>query len=86
MKTLNTSELTDFSIMLSDLTGKGLEVSHFTYTELGTFGIRYTLDGKQVFAGPYRSKSRISCPKDVADAVASIVLNKKLHSGVVLLP
>lgn len=86
MKTLDNTELTDFSTLLSKLTGKGLSVSHVTYSKLGTFGVEYTLNGKKVFAGPYRSKDRISSPKDIADAVASIILNKKLQNGVFLLP
>lgn len=86
MKTLDITELTDFSTLISSITGKGLTVSHLTYTELGTFGVEYTLNGKKTFAGPYRSKDRISCPKDIADAVACIILNKKLQKGVFLLP
>lgn len=86
MKTLNNTELTDFTTLVSCLTGKGLTVSHLTYTELGTFGVEYTLNGKKTFAGPYRSKDRISSPKDIADAVASIILNRKLQDGVILLP
>jgi hypothetical protein len=86
MKTLDNTELTDFSMLLRNMTGKGLTVSRVTYSKLGTFGVEYTLNGKKVFAGPYRSKDQISNPKDIADAVASIVLNKKLQNGVFLLP
>jgi len=86
MKTLDNTELTDFTLMISSLTGVGLTVSHLTYNELGTFGLEYTLDGKKTFAGPYKSKDRISSPQDIADTVASIILKKKLQNGVVLLP
>ena len=86
MKTLDNTELLDFTILLSSLIGDGLTVSHLTYTELGTFGLEYTLNGKKTFAGPYKSKDRITSPKDIADAVASIILNKKIQSGCVLLP
>lgn len=86
MKTLDNTELTDFTTLISGLTGKGLTVSHLTYTELGTFGVGYTFNGKKTFAGPYRSKDRISSPKDIASAVASIIMNQKLQKGVFLLP
>lgn len=86
MRTLNNTELTDFTTLLSNLTGKGLTISRFTYSRLGTFGIEYTLNGKKTFAGPYKSKDRITSPKDIADAVASIILNEKLKNGYFLLP
>jgi hypothetical protein len=86
MKTLNNIELNDFTLLISAATGRGLTVSKFTYDELGTFGLEYTLDGQKTFAGPYKSKDRINNPKDVADAVAAIILKKKLQHGVILLP
>lgn len=86
MKTLDNTELIDFTLLISALTGEGLTVSNLTYNELGTFGLEYTLHGKKTFAGPYKSKDRISSPKDIADVVASIILNRKLQPGVILLP
>lgn len=86
MKTLDNTELNDFTLMISAITGEGLTVSNLTYNELGTFGLVYTLHGKKTFAGPYKSRTGISSPKDIVDAVASIILNRKLQNGVVLLP
>lgn len=86
MKRLDNIELSAFTLMISALTGEGLTVSNFTYNELGTFGLEYTLNGKKTFAGPYKSKDGISCPKDLVDVVASIILKKKLQPGVILLP
>ncbi len=86
MKTLDNTELTNFTLLISALTGAGLTISHLKYNEFGTFGLEYILNGKKIFAGPYKSKERISCHTEIADVVASIILNRKLQPGVILLP